>query len=129
MTSNTDLTRRIYETFAGDDVEAFLAALDNKIEWTEAAGFPYAGTYVGPEAVMEGVVMRLATEWARFEVTPDRFVAEGDTVVATGSYEGTFQATGRSFSARFAHVWELRNGAVVRFEQIVDTAKVAEALT
>ena len=32
------------------------------IEWTEAAGFPYDGTHVGPEAVLSNVFMRLGTE-------------------------------------------------------------------
>jgi uncharacterized protein len=63
-----------------------------------------------------------------FEAVPDRIGADGGTVVATGTYSGTFEETGRSFTARFAHVWELEDGKVVRFEQVADTAKVQEAL-
>lgn len=110
------------------DVGSVLAALDPRVEWTEAAGFPYAGTYTGPDAVLTGVVGRLATEWDGFAATPDRIVADGGIVMTTGTFSGTFNSTGRSFTARFAHVWELPDGAVVRFEQIADTSMVQKAL-
>jgi uncharacterized protein len=128
MTSNADLIRNSYDAFARGDIETVLAVLDPKVEWTEAAGFPTAGTYTGPEAVVAGVFVRLATEWENFEAVPDRMASDGGTVVATGTYSGTFKETGRSFTARFAHVWELRDGMVVRFEQVADTAKVRDAL-
>ena len=45
--ANSDLIDDIYEAFAKGDVPGVLGALDLNIEWTEAAGFPYGGTYVG----------------------------------------------------------------------------------
>lgn len=36
-----------------------LAAMGESIEWTEADGHLMAGTYVGPQAVVDGVFMRL----------------------------------------------------------------------
>jgi ketosteroid isomerase-like protein len=128
MTHNADLIRNTYDAFARGDIATVLALLDPKVEWTEAAGFPYAGTYRGPEAVLAEVLIRLGTEWDDFEAVPDRIAADDGIVIATGTYSGTFKATGRSFAARFAHAWEMRDGKVVRFEQIADTAKVQEAL-
>jgi len=55
-------------------------------------------------------------------VIPHDFVSEGDTVVALGDYSGTFKATGKSFTAPFAHVWTFRDGKVVSFQQHTDTA-------
>jgi len=128
MTTNAEMIRNNYDAFARGDINIVLAALDPKIEWTEAAGFPYAGTYSGPDAVLTGVFARLGSEWDGFEAVPDHIVVDEETVVAIGTYSGTFKATGRSFAARFAHVWELHAGLVVRFEQVVDTAMVREAL-
>ena len=45
------------------------------IQWTEADGFPLAGTYVGPQAVLEGVFMRLGEIGDDFAVVPEQFVA------------------------------------------------------
>lgn len=102
--------------------------LDPEVRWTEAEGFPYAGTYTGPDAVLNGVFARLGGEWEGFQAVPSEFVDGGDQVVALGRYAGTYKATGRSFEADFAHVWTLRDSQAVRFRQYVDSALVQEAL-
>ena len=127
MTDPTVTIRTIYDAFARGDIATVLGALDPKIEWVEAAGSAYAGTYTGPDAVLSGVLARLADEWNPFHVAPDRIVADRDTVIAVGTYTGTHNASGRSVRARFAHVWELRDSNIIAFEQIADTAKINEA--
>ena len=54
---------------------------------TEADGFPLAGTFVGPQAVVENVFMRLGEIGNEFAAIPDQLVADGDTVVALGRYQ------------------------------------------
>jgi ketosteroid isomerase-like protein len=125
---NTEIIRSVYTAFATGDVPGVVGAFDADIHWTEAEGFPYGGTYVGPDAVVTGVFARLGSEWEGFAAVPHAFVAEGDTVVALGDYGGTYKATGKSFSAPFAHVWTLREGRIVRFQQYTDTALVQAAL-
>lgn len=68
------------------------------------------------------------TDWDGFKVAPDAVVDGGDDVVVTGNYSGTSKETGKSFDARFAHHWTVRDGKVARFEQFVDSATVQEAL-
>ena len=126
--SNLNLVRGVYEAFARGDIPAVLGVLSPDIEWTEAEGFPYGGTYAGPDAVLEGVFKRLGTEWEGFAAVPDEFVDGGDTIVALGAYGGTYKATGRGFRAPFAHVWKVREGQAVRFVQYVDTLLVQRAL-
>jgi uncharacterized protein len=126
--SNVDSVRAAYDAFARGDVPAVLSFLSPGISWTEAEGFPYAGTYSGPQAVLEGVFMRLGTEWEGFAAVPDEFIDGGDEVVALGKYSGTYKETGKSFRADFAHVWTIREGKAVRFLQYVDTAVVQRAL-
>ena len=105
-----------------------MSSLSPAIEWTEAEGFPLAGTYVGPDAVLSGVFMRLATEWEGFAALPHEFIDTGDTIVVLGKYSGKYVATGKRFSADYAHVWKLRDGKAVSFRQIVDSALVNKAL-
>jgi uncharacterized protein len=126
--SNVGVIRGVYGSFERGDLPGVLAVLDPAIEWNEMEGFPYAGRYVGPDAVVEGVFLRLATEWDGFEAVPEELLDAGDAVVALGWYGGTYKRTGRSFRARFAHVWYLRGAKVVRFQQYTDTLKVDEAL-
>ena len=126
--SNLDLVRGVYDAFAKGDVPAVLGFLSPDVKWTEAEGFPYGGTYVGPQAVLEGVFMRLGTEWDGFAAVPGEFINGGNAVVALGQYSGTYKATGKSFRANFAHVWEVQEGKAVRFTQYVDTLIVHRAL-
>ena len=126
--SNLNSVRAVYDAFAKGDIPAVLGFLNPDIKWTEAEGFPYGGTYVGPDGVLEGVFMRLGAEWDGFAAVPDEFIDGGDRVVVLGKYGGTYKATGKSFQADFAHVWEVREGKAVRFVQYVDTLIVQRAL-
>jgi uncharacterized protein len=125
---NVDAVSAVYEAFAQGDVPAVLGFLTPDAEWTEAEGFPYGGTYVGPNAVLEGVFMKIGSEWDGFAAVPHELIDAGDTVVALGTYGGTYKATGKSFKAEFAHVWKIRDGKAYKFQQYTDTAKVNEAL-
>ena len=126
--SNLDLIRGAYEAFGRGDVPAVLGVMDENIEWHEAEGFPYGGTYHGPEAVLHNVFMKLGTEWEGFQAVPDEYVDGGDTIVALGHYSGTYKETGKSMRVPLAHVWKIRNGQVYEFQQYTDTALVQQAL-
>jgi ketosteroid isomerase-like protein len=128
MPTPADTITGLYQAFARGDVPAVLAAFSPDISWTEAEGFPYGGTYVGPDAVLLGVFARLGSEWDGFAAVPREFIASADTVVALGEYSGTYKATGKSFKAPFAHVWKFSGGLVVSFTQHTDTAVVQRAL-
>lgn len=126
---NSEIVSGLYAAFAKGDVPGVLGGLSPEISWTEAAGYPYGGTYVGHNAVLSGVFMRLATEWDGYAAVPYEIVDGGDTIVALGKYSGVYKATGKSFEAHFAHVWKMKDGKAVTFQQYVDSAKVLEAMS
>src|SRR5258708_32318627 len=109
--ANVDLLKALYAAFASGDIPAVLAALDPRIEWNEAESFIYAdrNPYIGPQAVLAGVFMRIGTEWDNFSATPEDIVGEGDTVVSMGRYRGGYKATGVGINAQFVHVFKFRN--------------------
>lgn len=125
---NRGLAQKLYDGFAANDVPKVLSTMASDIEWTEAEGYPYAGTYIGPDAVVAAVFVRLATEWEDYQAVPDRLIAEGDTVIALGHYGGRYIATGKSFRTPFVHVWAVRDGKLAKFVQHTDTAVVQRAL-
>jgi uncharacterized protein len=129
MTTPIDIASSFYDALGRGDVPAILSLLDPQVEWTEAERFPYyGGTWHGPQAVLANLIVPLSGEWNGFSAKAHDFIAEGDRVVALGTYSGTFKKTGRSFSATFAHVWTVRGGKITRFNMHTDTAKVLEAL-
>jgi ketosteroid isomerase-like protein len=125
---NLEILRKGYGDFAAGNIPSVLAIFDPKIEWTEADGFPYGGTYIGPDAVLKNVFMKLGTEWDGYTVKPVEFIDAGERVVVLGQYSGSYKATGKSFKADFAHVWALRDGKAVKFMQYADTALIQKAL-
>ncbi len=124
MTTNKEIIAAAYASFANGDVPSVLAVMDPKIEWTEAEGWPlYSGTLVGPQAVVDGVFMRLGEIGENFSVNVTQLVAEGDTVVGLGTCSWNRKGSGEPAEVKIAHVWSLANGKVTRFQQHVDTAK------
>lgn len=126
--SNAEIIRAHYAASDAGDLAGMLTPLADSVRWTEAAGFPYAGTYVGPQAVAEHVFERIQAEWDDYTLTIDEVVDGGDTVVGIGTYSGTYRETGRFFAARVAHVWRLEAGRVTGFEQFTDTELVNRAI-
>jgi len=129
MTDATDAVRALYGSMAAGDIPGALAAMSPDVVWTEAAGFPYAGTYHGPQAVLDNVFARLGGEWDGFAVKPDVIMADGDVVAAIGWYSGTYKATGKVFEARYVHWFTVTGGRITRFEQVTDTSVIAAALS
>jgi hypothetical protein len=126
--TNKETIERLYESFASGDLATVTAAFSDDIAWTEADGFPLAGTYIGPQAVVENVFMRLGEFSENWGVVVDRLVADGDTVVADGKYTWNHKTSDKPCEVRMAHVWTLVDGKATCFLQHVDTAKVRELI-
>jgi uncharacterized protein len=127
---NMGVIRGMYESFSKGDVTSVLGQMHQNIEWREAENFIYAdrNPYHGPQAVLEGVFMRLASEWADFRVMPEEWLDAGNHIVVLGTYSGRHQEAGREVRAQFAHIWGVTHGRVVRFQQYTDTKQFAEAI-
>ncbi|MFB2554392.1 nuclear transport factor 2 family protein [Herbiconiux liangxiaofengii] len=122
-----DVVRRQYLASAAGDLEALRATMAPDVEWTEMAGFPLAGTYRTPEGVTSNVMEILGRDWDGWAAHDDSYVVDGEDVVVLARYTATNKATGKLLDVRVAHHFVVRGGLIVRFEQFVDTLKVAEA--
>jgi len=70
--------------------------------------------------------MRLGEIGDDFAVVPERFVADGDMVVALGSYRWKRKNSGEPARVKMVHVWTMDGGKAVAFQQHVDTLRVRE---
>ncbi len=127
MGQGIDIVRGLYSAFETGDVPGVFGIFDEAIEWHEAEHSPYAdrNPYVGPDAVAEGVFARLDSDVEGFTVVPENFIDGGDTVVVEGRYRGTMRSTSAPLDAQFAHVWRVRDGKIVGFQQYTDTTQSA----
>jgi uncharacterized protein len=124
-----DVVRRQYLAAARGDLDGLRATLAEDVEWKEMAGFPLAGMYRGPDAVLTGVIMKFGDDWEGFTAHDDSYIAAGDNVVVLARYTARNITTGKSLNVRVAHHYIVRGGQIVRFEQFADTAEVRAAMT
>jgi len=128
---NIAIVDALYQSFAKGDVPSVLAALDENIVWNEAENFPYAdrNPYIGPDAVLNGVFARIGAEWEYWNLSGIQLHnMYNDQVLATLRYQGKHKQTQKVIDAQTAHLWTLKNGKVVSFQQFTDTKQAAEAI-
>jgi uncharacterized protein len=126
MSEATEVLAKLYEAFAGSDGEA-LGALLGDVDWIEARGGPYGGTYRGLGEVAENVFGRIAADVRNFSAVPDEIVPVGsDRAIALGTYCGETDAG--PLEIRFAHLATVEGGRIARFEQFTDTHEWREAV-
>lgn len=130
MNSSIALVQSLYAAFASGDVPAFLAKLDPDVVWNEAESFPYSdrNPYRGADAIVSGVFQRIAQDFDGFRVEVGEIVGGPEVVTMFGRYAGRSWKTGRELDVQCAHTWWIRDGRVVRFQQMVDTASVARTI-
>ena len=123
---NIAVVRRLYE--ARGHPEVIRQVLAKEVRWEVVDGFPYGGVYVGLDSVLGDFFGRLFTDFDEFVANGSEFFESGERVIALGSYSGRARRSGKRFTARFAHVWTLRDGRIVRLQQCADTVQLARAL-
>lgn len=118
---NVALIRGVYDAFAAGNVPGVLGAMSPDIVWNEGENFPYAdgNPYRGPEAVFA----RCVGEWEGFAVEMNEILDAGDTIVALGRYAAAYKTTGKPTYTQAVHVWRIKNGKIVSFQQFADLLK------
>jgi uncharacterized protein len=125
---NVQAVRRAYQAFASGDIPTVLAMLDDQVEWNMAEHHIFwpGEPFIGPQAVLEGVFVRIMQTFEGFGITVERIVGCADTVVAQVRYHATARATGRALEAQAAHIFDFLDGKCVRYQHYADTWQFAE---
>lgn len=119
---DVDTVRTAYEEFARHDAAAVLAKLDASVEWVEGGGGDSpSGTFIGPDAVASGVFAVIGANFDEYHVDPSEYIDQGDRVVVKGHFSGKNKG-GAGLDTGFEHVFDMRDGKVVRFENKPDDA-------
>lgn len=127
--ANVKILKQAYAEFSRGNIPAVLDLLADDVEWTDPGypDLPYAGARRGKKQVEDFFIkLNEYVELTRFE--PRSFIAEGDTVVALGYFEGKAKSTGKTFSSDWSMVWKLAKGKITYYHAYVDTATVAKTL-
>ena len=129
--NNAMVVQKIYNDFAKGDIPSFQAALDEKVVWNEAENFPFAdgNPYIGSDAIAKGVFGPIQSDWEYWNLT-DLNLQEmtNNKVLATGRYQAKYKKNGAVINLQMAHLWTLKDGKVISFQQFADTKGIADAM-
>ncbi len=129
-TDNISTIDALYKSFATGDIPAVLGVMAPSVEWNEAESNSLSdgNPYVGPDAVLAGVFVRIGENHDYFKLKDIQLHnMDNNQVLATLRYDAKVKATGKSYDAQVAHLWTLNEGKVIAFQQYVDTKKLADA--
>jgi ketosteroid isomerase-like protein len=131
--SNVDLLRPIYMQWSRGNWRPRFDVYDAHMEWGWSDEFPgLAGVYEDhrdPNARLRAWL----DEWEDWRAEADDYLEIGNHVVVLASYHGRGRGSGAPIHQQGAHVFELRNGKVVRLEifatreKAIESARAAEA--
>ena len=126
---NLELVRQGYAAFGRGDIEGIVKLLDSHVSWVTPGpeDVPTAGTRRGHAAVRQFFATLLST----FDITsfePRDFLTQGDKVVVLGNSAEGPRGTGRTVDFRWVHIFTVRNGLVVSFEERADVSALVEEL-
>jgi ketosteroid isomerase-like protein len=123
---NVEVVRQCYAAVNRRDFDTLLRMCDPAVEFEPPERAPYAGTYRGVDAVRE-LVESLSEVWdLRWE--PERFFETGDRLVVFVDMAVRGRASDAQAATRVGHLWEMRNGKVVRFKVFPEREQALETL-
>jgi ketosteroid isomerase-like protein len=124
--ANIELIQTIYDALDSGDHDSVLDHVDDDIEVIATEGLPWSGHYYGREAAAD--FLRSIEEHVQVSIETDELIDSGTSVAQVGRLIGHAHNTGLSFDTREIHIWTLRRGKVVTFQNYIDSRAQREAL-
>ena len=127
MSASIETVQRAYEAFKALDAEALIAVADPEIEFGTSAAVP-GGTYRGHTGVRRYMKEIEAAFGDRWDAEVERIADAGDDrVILVVRIFGHGKA-GEPLALHVAHVWELRDGKLLRGTVYLDPAEALAAV-
>jgi ketosteroid isomerase-like protein len=127
MSASIDVVSRAYEAFRDFDAEALIAVADPEIEFGTSAAAP-GGTYRGHPGVRRYLKEVEGAFGDRWDAEIERIADVGDDrVILIVRIFGEGKA-GEPLELRLGHVWELRDGKLLRGTVYLDPHEALDAV-
>jgi uncharacterized protein len=127
--SNTDTIKQGYQAFGSGDLDGAVENFADNVRWEnpEAPQIPQNGVTEGKDAVKQ-LFAQLGDYWESFNLSPDEFIEQGDTVVVLSHADATGKETGKQVKLPWVHVFRFSDGKVTEVQALTDTALAADAV-
>ena len=121
MTS-LETVEKAYELFAKGDIDGLRLLMDDKISFITYGDYSHAGSYVGPDEIIEKNFSVLAQNIPTLSLTPTRlWESEGTIFVRVSLTNGDLKTDS-------IHVWTLQDEKLKTFEAFEDTQTIARMI-
>ena len=123
------IQNNIYANFETGNIPGVMAVFDPAIRFTHHGPreqIPFAGEWQG----LDGVGQFFETFGGAVEpvfVNVKGIVASGDQVVVLINESYKVRSTGKEYVTDVVHIWTVNNGKVVQFDELYDSAAIADA--
>lgn len=126
-TSPAEVIHEGYVRFNRGEIDWLVDQMDDEIEWRDSSRMPDARTYEGIDDVRR-FLSSFQRHWAELRWEPETVIASpsGDRVLALVRLIARGSASGAPVDAEIAHVYELREGKVVRVRTFFDRDRARE---
>jgi ketosteroid isomerase-like protein len=124
---NKQLIQSMFAELSRGNGAGYLDGLADDVRFTIMGTTKYSGTFHGKQDVVNRLLTPLMSELeGGLEVTPDAFIAEGDTVVMQGRGRSKTK-TGKPYNNSYCQVFRIAGGKVKEITEYLDTELVTQA--
>ena len=123
-----EIVRAWFEAWERGGIDAVAEFFDPQIDWRAAEGAPDdAGPIRGADA-MRAYAQDWLENFDELRVEPDELIDAGEEVVAVQRVSGRAKASGIKAELRYAVVYTVRDGKIVRGREYWERAQALEAV-
>jgi ketosteroid isomerase-like protein len=124
---------------AQDNIEVVRAIIAAVPDWDEVRSFLHPEVHMDQSRIPDGGVyqgidafgrffQRWFGTWEELRMTPERFIEDGDRVLALMTIEGRGKGSGVPVVIRSADLWTVRDGKILSLVGYPDRAEALEAI-
>lgn len=121
--SNADLILSLYDEFRRGDIAAVMSHLDPQAElvFEGSSDIPWSGNRHGHDGWAQ-FFQTLSEHLDEITLLLEPFAVQGDHLVVAGRYQARVKRNGKRIDSPLVHLWTLRNGLVMRCQEMTNTA-------
>ncbi len=125
---NLQIIQEMYKNFAEKNMPAVLNSFDKDVVWVRPGepAIPFSGTFNGMEGLARMFTIIAQTVKIN-SLTPEKIIAQDDTVAVIGSDKADVIATGKSYTSEWVYLYTLKNEKIIKVQVYIDTLELAKA--
>ena len=119
MSKNLDPVNGAYAAFAKGDIPGLLELLGEDVDWSSPGTLPQGGDYMGKEGALQ-FFQGIGASWDSLDVEVESIAETADGMVVVVTHLSGTRKGGGPAEYGAAHVFNVRDGKIVRFREYVD---------